>query len=124
MATSQMEIAGTIAVPRKFRNAPSCGSPADARSQMGVSKTTAAVFSSIGGPSFAGSERLVAQGHGPGGASEQNGGGCFLDRDQFHSRLSVTADHDGTLLALHLLNQTEALGFELGDGHLHKMTMV
>jgi hypothetical protein len=25
---------------------------------------------------------------------------------------------------LHLLDQAKALGFELGDGHLHKMTMI
>jgi hypothetical protein len=64
------------------------------------------------------------QGYRSGGASEQNGGGRFLDSDQFDSRLSVTADHNGALLALHLLDQAEALGFELSHRDLHKMTMI
>ena len=47
-----------------------------------------------------------------------------LDGDELNGRLSVATDHDGALLALHLLDQAEALGFELGDCDLHKMTMV
>jgi hypothetical protein len=91
---------------------------------MCVSKTAASIFSSIGLPGFAGSERVVVQGHGPGGPSEPNRGGFLLDRNQLDGGAPMTTDHNGALLALHLLDQAEALGFELGNGHLHKMTMV
>jgi len=58
-----------------------------------------------------------------GRTAEQNGRGLFLNSSQLDGRTSVTTDHDGALLALHFLDETEAPGFELGYGHLHKMTM-
>jgi hypothetical protein len=75
-------------------------------------------------PRFSGGERVVMEGQSSSRPPEERWSSFLLHGNQFNGWAPMAADHDGALLALNFLNQSQALGLKLGDSHLHILTMV
>lgn len=69
---------------------------------------------------FPGAQGIVMQDHCPGGAPKKGRRRRVFHGDKLDGRAPVAADNHGAFLTLNLFDETQALGFELRDGDLHK----